>query len=590
MDDFNSRLDLDKYPVKRTCNNSSIQVKGSSNISAEKSNALPAAASWGLRGSNCQILASSIQCSQTPVKQNTQAINDSSLPSLLTTSPKQPLAREDETLITSKVPESKEDFHSTSGSLEPLRLDTWADSRLTSCLETVNNVDCSLRSSLNDNAIVTSKPVEQIKTADLDDRSSPLVFVRSSDFDRQQQTLSSGTSTQVAPVMIGTSQVPSSCLSDPLAVALEDKERGSISSGSDSEPKYATISKSNVRQFSNSNHDKVINGSAIVNDDMRSFRLGSSSVNIIAHSVENQLKIDQHQTSVSDLCSAEMPRSQDLNLASVTLSMNKSMDLNSEPLKQQSISIMDMMKDPLKLQHTQFSPYGGHPQNSTNNSNSATWSIGLGNKQPPFIDGYWEMDRKLEVAMCSIGDKESVIHDGHSKDVTNSNSSSSNGSECPGFNCMEEKMIPLDMIDRISSNNNACVDKKQESSIISDLLSLDFDPWDDSLSSANNLSKLRGEIEENNFLKSSSSWKSLNSNQSRFSFARPESQAILLEPGREISDAQILQPSSRVSYKAGFWNVVQSDDFEDDNLFTGSSTLSDRTTSKYFLLTRSFII
>lgn len=93
MDDFNSRVGLDKHPVKRTCivspyfpdakdlfeigsatlysdimhimllclglilplyidliffffKNSSIQVKGSSNISAEKSNALPAAASW----------------------------------------------------------------------------------------------------------------------------------------------------------------------------------------------------------------------------------------------------------------------------------------------------------------------------------------------------------------------------------------------------------------------------------------------------------------------------------------------------------------------------------------------------------------
>ncbi|CAL9123712.1 unnamed protein product, partial [Musa textilis] len=196
--------------------NSSIQVKGSSNISAEKSNALPAAASWGLHGSNCQILASSIQCSQTPATQNTQAINNSSLPSLLTTSTKQPSARDDEMVITSKVPESKEDGRSTSGSLEPLRLDTRADSRLTSSLEIVNNVD---------NAIVTSKPVEQIKMADLDDRSSQLVSMRS-DFDRQQQTLLS--STQVALVMIGTSQVPSSCLSDSLAVALEDKERGSV--------------------------------------------------------------------------------------------------------------------------------------------------------------------------------------------------------------------------------------------------------------------------------------------------------------------------------------------------------------------------
>ncbi|KAK6926855.1 hypothetical protein RJ641_008574 [Dillenia turbinata] len=60
-----------------------------------------------------------------------------------------------------------------------------------------------------------------------------------------------------------------------------------------------------------------------------------------------------------------------------------------------------------------------------------------------------------------------------------------------------------------------------ESSIISNILSMDFDPWDDSLSSAQNLAKLLGESDKDRgSLKPSSSFKSQNSNQSRFTFAR----------------------------------------------------------------------
>ncbi|KAK8645634.1 hypothetical protein V6N13_119458 [Hibiscus sabdariffa] len=68
-------------------------------------------------------------------------------------------------------------------------------------------------------------------------------------------------------------------------------------------------------------------------------------------------------------------------------------------------------------------------------------------------------------------------------------------------------------------------DAKQtgESSIISNILSLDFDTWDESLASPHNLSKLLGDTDkEPNNLKLSTSWKAPNNGQSRFSFARQE--------------------------------------------------------------------
>ncbi|XP_021746224.1 uncharacterized protein LOC110712112 isoform X2 [Chenopodium quinoa] len=62
-----------------------------------------------------------------------------------------------------------------------------------------------------------------------------------------------------------------------------------------------------------------------------------------------------------------------------------------------------------------------------------------------------------------------------------------------------------------------------ENNIISNILSLDLDSWDDSLTSPQNLAKLLRETDkQEGTVKLAGSWKGQNSNQSRFSFARQE--------------------------------------------------------------------
>ncbi|TYH16304.1 hypothetical protein ES288_A05G106600v1 [Gossypium darwinii] len=62
-----------------------------------------------------------------------------------------------------------------------------------------------------------------------------------------------------------------------------------------------------------------------------------------------------------------------------------------------------------------------------------------------------------------------------------------------------------------------------ESSIISNILSLDFDTWDESLASPHNWAKLLCDtVKQPNTLKLSTSWKAPNNGQSRFSFAKQE--------------------------------------------------------------------
>ncbi|KAM0067244.1 putative transcription factor C2H2 family [Helianthus debilis subsp. tardiflorus] len=73
-----------------------------------------------------------------------------------------------------------------------------------------------------------------------------------------------------------------------------------------------------------------------------------------------------------------------------------------------------------------------------------------------------------------------------------------------------------------------------ENSIISNILSMDFDPWDESLTSPQNLAKLLSNGDKQGSQRVSDSRKSHNCNQSRFSFAREDDGCI----DQGLSDCQ----------------------------------------------------
>ncbi|KAE9593225.1 putative transcription factor C2H2 family [Lupinus albus] len=94
----------------------------------------------------------------------------------------------------------------------------------------------------------------------------------------------------------------------------------------------------------------------------------------------------------------------------------------------------------------------------------------------------------------------------------------------------------------VNAGHDAAIDKG-ESCIISNILSMDFDAWDDSLTSPHNLAKLLGDNTDNQSgpLKKSSSLKLQSNNQSRFSFARqeePKNQNFDIHPSYAVSQQQ----------------------------------------------------
>ncbi|XVF46415.1 hypothetical protein PTKIN_Ptkin03bG0024800 [Pterospermum kingtungense] len=143
-----------------------------------------------------------------------------------------------------------------------------------------------------------------------------------------------------------------------------------------------------------------------------------------------------------------------------------------------------------------------------------------------------------------------------------------------------------------TSESNTSLDAG-ESSIISNILSLDLDTWDESLNSPQNLANILRDTDKQsnpqcqpNPLKSHSSWKAPNNNQSRFSFARHEDSnyhhpfdaestfSIFGQMPRNRSSSQDFQDSRDLYLnKFGIPNGFSSSNLEELDKFNGSPSI-----------------
>ncbi|WVZ87925.1 hypothetical protein U9M48_034508 [Paspalum notatum var. saurae] len=105
-----------------------------------------------------------------------------------------------------------------------------------------------------------------------------------------------------------------------------------------------------------------------------------------------------------------------------------------------------------------------------------------------------------------------------------------NVSEHHGMGSHQHGTMGSVRMDSIGSFDKTISVNKDESRIISDMLSSEFNLWDDSYSTANNFVRMLRESENNNAPFTVPSWKSgSRSKESRFSFARQDSQGNLLD-------------------------------------------------------------
>jgi CCR4-NOT transcription complex subunit 4 len=127
---------------------------------------------------------------------------------------------------------------------------------------------------------------------------------------------------------------------------------------------------------------------------------------------------------------------------------------------------------------------------------------------------------------------------------------------------------------------------KDESRIISDMLSSEFNPWDDSYSTANNFVRMLSESENNDVPFTMPSWRSgSGSKESRFSFARQDNQGNFLESslrnsGNEQNFGLLPQISQGNVYQNGLAFQSVENDFSSSNSLAVSEMA---TTGEYHL-------
>ncbi|XP_039015243.1 uncharacterized protein LOC120145494 [Hibiscus syriacus] len=132
------------------------------------------------------------------------------------------------------------------------------------------------------------------------------------------------------------------------------------------------------------------------------------------------------------------------------------------------------------------------------------------------------VDNKAHDTSCLHGANVSTLSNGYLDKYISSGIGSDITTECYSLLSNREKGKQLGRF-LVNAERNAANDTG-ESNLISNILSLDFDTWDEPLTSPQTLAKLLGDSEKQqpSPLRLSSSWKALNTNQSRFSFARQE--------------------------------------------------------------------
>ncbi|XP_065866548.1 uncharacterized protein [Euphorbia lathyris] len=172
------------------------------------------------------------------------------------------------------------------------------------------------------------------------------------------------------------------------------------------------------------------------------------------------------------------------------------------------------LKDPEVVSHTSYLPNSANSVHYTNHSRSHSLQhndpFGALNSDPLFVDT--RVDRSLLHSSSN-----SMIANGYPEKLLSSSSGLDRNIEhgFPLTNGGEGKPIG-------KSHGDATALDVGESSIISNILSLDLDSWDESLTSPQNLAKFLGETDKQPSLKMASSWKGQHNSQSRFSFARHE--------------------------------------------------------------------
>ncbi|GMI84063.1 hypothetical protein like AT3G45630 [Hibiscus trionum] len=243
------------------------------------------------------------------------------------------------------------------------------------------------------------------------------------------------------------------------------------------------------------------------------------------------------------------------------------------------------LKDPEVISRPNYMPNSPISLHLSNHSRSHSYQYGdsLGAVNLNADTGF--VDNKVSDSLQLHESRVSSISNGYPEKYICSSIGSGITSEGYFLPSNQEKVEQMGRFLGNAENNAA--KETGENSIISDILSLDFNTWDESLSSPQNLARLLGDTDkqQSNSLKFSSSGTALNNNQSRFSFARQEdskyhpfdvesSFSVFGQmPQNQLSRQDFAESRDLYLNKVGISNGFSPSNFDEYNNFTCSPSI-----------------
>ncbi|KAE8678931.1 hypothetical protein F3Y22_tig00111402pilonHSYRG00490 [Hibiscus syriacus] len=551
VDDYCPNSSSTAKNISKSAPNNTIltgQNDSPSNGSPGRSLALPAGASWGTRALN-QPQPASLSCSNGPSKQKSDTISCTSpfLSAVMNTNRACTLHNDD-------VKKPSEEIHATHMKgkpdlLKPLKRNSGSDGRTTAQEKPTSPDGVPASKSL-------SNQISCPPASNYNDQGTNIPTVTSAIFDHIEKSFI--TSNEKAGSISSTDEKVQSICSDVSSLTLD--------------------------RNASSGHSNVIRPSSSASDH------GSSSS---SSSRGLQQCYREHYLEPLNSATAERPLT---SPSRVSVSKGQSdwrIDTQTRVVQNTSFEVEEdtsfdnqRLNDPEVISRPNYmpnSPISLHLSNHSK-SHSFQYSDSFGavnlNGDTAFVDN--EVSGSLQ------------LHGSGVLSISNGYPEKYIGSSSGSVITSEDYLLPsnqgkVEQVGRLIDNaENNAAKETGENSIISDILSLDFDTWDESLSSPQSLAKLLGDTDNQQFnsLKFSSSGKALNNNQSRFSFARQEdskyqpfdvesSSSIFGQmPQNRLSKQDLAESRDLYLNKFEISNGFSPNNFDEYNIFSGSPSIS----------------
>lgn len=547
--------------AKHTIKNGTTNTTGQSRLSPPNSSSgrstLPSATSWGHRDLNTRTTATEVASSQSLNKSKSEA-HSNSLSSSIISNSRLPSSWNDDTSAVLKITEGRQvsERDTLSKTLKPYRPGIAKETQAVTSLESSLDIDFStIPSAWNDDEVVAS-----------------------------DETSKGSEEKQV----VNGKFIPSAS-SKPM-------ESGQIGSKSSTSPKNGEVVNSSKQNLADCVPHSAISCSVLKRDDVESrpgdtevekLSVGVTSVTLDSKDTVHSMAENQQLGAVPST-SVVVPLSQSLNKEQSHL---KLAGLSSSENKDSVLSCQSSSDKHLDWSSELQSCRVASPSNDIWNSSVATDKphatantshISLWNDKeinPTSTSDGRTSGTMLQTRLSST-DNASTLLNGR-REGLGPMYTPDMVSEHSGMRNHQHRALDAARNDNIGSFGNAASGNKDEGSIISDILSLEFDPWDESYSTANNFVKMLNESEKNDALFNAPSWKSKGtSNESRFSFARQDNQRNFQDSSfRNCGSDQNFSLLSQNSHGNSYQNGVASQSLEEDFSKSNHLAMSDIATA-----------